>query len=462
MPVLDRPELEASPLADLHTIANELGVDGFRRLRREELIAAILGESDQLDESDALADDPKPRARSSRRESSSSSSSSSSSAKRATRDERGSKERDVTARRPSSRSASETARTRSGSGRDGSDDARVAEGIVEVRDNGSAFLRLHPPGPSDDDIYIAPAQVKRCELKSGDKVTGPVRKPRRSERHPSLARIETINGESADTRGPGTPRAQTDTASAGAGGRRGSRSGTRTDAVESASAFPTQPLGLGSADPTVGAVERLAPLGYGSRAVIVGASRSGKTELLRRMLAALGAHSDLEVSLALVGVRPEEIVDWQAGAVKPVGALSFAASAEQQGKVVAQALEHAERAAGRGKHAVLLVDTLDGLQPDVARKALASAHTASTPGRRPGAGSLTVIGTALSPFGGETTVIALDVALAASGRFPALDVTTSGTLRPELLVGEDGAQAIRRAHASQTPAGRRWWPFGRR
>src|SRR3954469_5848755 len=40
--VLDRAELEQSPLADLHLIANELGVDGFRRLRRDDLIDAIV------------------------------------------------------------------------------------------------------------------------------------------------------------------------------------------------------------------------------------------------------------------------------------------------------------------------------------------------------------------------------------------------------------------------------------
>jgi transcription termination factor Rho len=58
------------------------------------------------------------------------------------------------------------------------------------------------------------------------------------------------------------------------------------------------------------------------------------------------------------------------------------------------------------------------------------------------AGSLTVIGTASAPLGGETTVIALDAALAAAGTFPALNAGASGSIRPELLVGEDGAAAI--------------------
>jgi transcription termination factor Rho len=58
-----------------------------------------------------------------------------------------------------------------------------------------------------------------------------------------------------------------------------------------------------------------------------------------------------------------------------------------------------------------------------------------------------VIATSSQPLGGETTVIALDPTLAAAGRFPALDLVASGTIRPELLVGEAGAQAIAEARA---------------
>ena len=227
-----------------------------------------------------------------------------------------------------------------------------------------------------------------------------------------------------------------------------------------ASAFPTEPLRFGSSDATVQAVETLAPIGYGSRAVIVGGSRAGKTELPRRMLEALAAQGDLDLSLVLVGVRPEEIAEWEAGPVKPAAALSFASSADAQGQAVEEALQLATRAASGGKNAVVLIDTLDGLHPNTARKALASAQKKAGSGRlrsrRGQPGSLTVIGTANRPFGGETTVIALDVALASSGRFPAIDVMASGTLRPELLVGEEGAREIMRAHASHAPRAKGW------
>jgi transcription termination factor Rho len=63
-------------------------------------------------------------------------------------------------------------------------------------------------------------------------------------------------------------------------------------------------------------------------------------------------------------------------------------------------------------------------------------------------GSLTVIATAAQPVGGETTVIALDRALTSTGRYPALDLVASGTLRSELLVGDAGAEAIAQARAA--------------
>jgi transcription termination factor Rho len=85
---------------------------------------------------------------------------------------------------------------------------------------------------------------------------------------------------------------------------------------------------------------------------------------------------------------------------------------------------------------VLLIDSLDGLTPAAARRAIAGARALVD------GGSLTIVAASSLPVGGETTVVALDAALTGAGRFPALDLVRSGTLRPEKLVGEDGARAI--------------------
>ncbi len=453
MPVLERSELQASPLADLHAIANEVGLDGFRRLRKAELIDAILGESapaaetDETDqESDRADDAPRSRRRRPAR------------ARRARTDVEGagdddtepadrgesadSREEDDSAgggtasaskaRRGRRRGArgganadSETS-AKSGAADDtqepGDATARIAAGVVEVLGNGSAFLRVSPPEPSDEDVYISAAQVRRCELVSGDRVTGPVRTPRRSERYPSLVRIDTINGDSAD--------AVSD--------------GARYD--ELAVDWARERLALDSKDSTLEAIEWLTPIGRGSRVVIVGARQAGKTETLRRLVEALQGRDDLEVTVVLAGARPEEIAEWRDGPVAPVAALSFAASADSQDQAVERALEAGKRVAARGGDALVAIDGLDGLHPAAARKALATARNL-----REG-GSLTVIATASQPLGGETTIIALDATLTATGSQPLLDLVNSGTIKPELLVGEDGAEAITKARAAALEA----------
>jgi len=210
--------------------------------------------------------------------------------------------------------------------------------------------------------------------------------------------------------------------------------------------WPRERLALGSQDPTLEAIEWLTPIGRGSRVVIVGARHAGKTETLRRLLDGVHGREDLDVTLVLSGARPEEIAQWREGPVAPVAALSFAASSDSQDQAVERAIDAGRRVAARGGDALVAIDSLDGLHPAAARKALAAARNLRE------AGSLTVIATAEQPLGGETTVIALDVALTSTGRQPALDLVNSGTLKPELLVGEDGAEAITKARASAQEA----------
>jgi transcription termination factor Rho len=391
--VLDRSELEQSPLADLHLLANELGVDGFRRLRREELIDAIVarqsGDAAPTPETDEEeAEERRPR--------------------RGRRGGRG---------RGRARGADEEGATDEDAGeevRPAQDEPeRTVEGVVELLANGSGFIRLSPPEPTDDDVYISAAQVKRCELVSGDRISGPLRPPRRSERFPSLVRVDTINGRPADE----------------------VAEGTRFEDLPVA--FPSQRFELGSEDATVKAIEWLTPFGRGSRVVIAGLPRAGKSEALRRLHEALGTLEGIEVSLVLAGVRPEELGE--------SGGVSFAASPDAQAQVVEQAIEQGRRVAARGGDAVVLVDTLEYLPPAAARRALAAARNIVD------GGSLTVIATAPAPLGGETTVVTLDAALTALGQFPALDLATCGVLRPELLVGDAGAEAIAKARTEALP-----------
>jgi transcription termination factor Rho len=479
MSVITRSALEASPLADLHTIASELGLDGYRRLRKADLVDRIIvqqgGEeaveaaASNGDGSDEATEAPKRRSRGGR--------SSRSRRKDADEDviatEDAVVEEEIEAEEAAEievdvdiepvgdsdveteAEAQERPKRRSRGGRGGRDrdrggdrerggdrngdrdrdrdrdrderdavparpadrEDRIIEGTVELLPNGSGFVRLTPPEPSDDDVYVSAAQVRRCELVSGDKVGGPVREPRRSERYPSLIRIDTINGRPADE----------------------VAEGTHFDDLPCT--LPTERLALGSEDATLKAIEWLTPIGKGSRVAIVGEAHAGKSEALKRLAGALKAIEGLEVHVVLAAVRPEECAEWRASDIEPVASLSLAASADAAGQAVERAVDTAKRITARGGDVVVLIDGLDSVPPHAARRALAAARNVVD------GGSLTIVATATAPVGGETTIIALDRTLTRTGRFPALDLVASGTLRPELLVGDAGADAIAQARA---------------
>jgi transcription termination factor Rho len=141
----------------------------------------------------------------------------------------------------------------------------------------------------------------------------------------------------------------------------------------------------------------------------------------------------------LTGVRPEELSGWKSGTIEPAAAVTFAASSDAQDHAAELVIDQARRIVTRGADAVVLIDSLDLLHPHVARKVLAAARNISD------GGSLTVIAASSKPLGGETTVIGLDPALTLTGSFPALDLASSVTLRANLLVGDDGAEAIAKA-----------------
>ncbi len=496
MSVLTRSSLEGSPLADLHLLAAELGLDGYRRLRKADLVQAVLEaqpggapEEEALEDGTTDEEAPKPRARrrggrsrtrdadpdeddahapavadgesasapdgddeddhSARPRRSRGGRNRGGAAAgeggsreepegrrdrggrqeqggRGGRGERGASGREERGREEREERGSREPRNGRDErpGREGraprdeaAEEGAPVTGVVELLGNGSGFLRVSPPEPSDDDVYISAAQVRRCELVSSDRIAGPVRAPRRSERYPSLIRIDTINDRPADEVAEGTPW------------------------DELACAFPTERFALGSEDPTLKAIEWLTPIGRGSRVAITGGPRAGKSEALKRLAGALAAQEGLDVSLVYVGVRPEELREAPEG-LMPVAALGLGVSPDAQAQAVERAIDTAKRIAARGGHAVVLVDSLAAVPVPVARRALAAARAIVD------GGSLTVIATAPDALGGETTVIALDATLTSTGRLPALDLVGSGTLRPELLVGEAGAEAIAQARAT--------------
>src|SRR5205085_6735551 len=133
MAVLQRKELEASPLADLHAIAAELGLEGYRGLRKEELIARILEAQDGEPAPDAAEDAPAAEEEPEEEE-------------EAAAPER---ELELVDSTPPPDPEPEVA------------DEPVTEeetvtGLLDILPNGSGFLRIDPGNVSRDDVYVSP------------------------------------------------------------------------------------------------------------------------------------------------------------------------------------------------------------------------------------------------------------------------------------------------------------------
>src|SRR5687767_14535085 len=198
MSVLDRSELEQSHLADLHAIAAELGIEGYRRLGRDALIEAILAGGGDGGDEEAGGAGEKPRGRGRQLR-----------LRRGREDEEEKPEQAdgddgeevVLPEGDDTESAAPEPKEKKEKKERPREDAPAEEartGVLDILPGGSGFMRADAFVHAREDVYVSPAQIRRCELRAGDEIAGPVRPPRRSERCPSLVRVETVNGQPAD------------------------------------------------------------------------------------------------------------------------------------------------------------------------------------------------------------------------------------------------------------------------
>lgn len=222
---------------------------------------------------------------------------------------------------------------------------------------------------------------------------------------------------------------------------------------------PSRPLALGDAL-AARMVQLVAPLGRGQRALIAGPAGSGATALLQEVGRGL-ASEGVRVHAVLVDVRPEEVPEWD-GSVEVVAA-DTASSPRDQVALAERSLDEAKRAAERGEHAVLLLDSLSrlarayGLAQGAGPEAVEASKrwfSAARDGGE-GRGSLTLIATARMETGSSfdalvhdaledsaNMVVRLNPDLAARGKYPAIDADRSRTLGEDALLDEERRRVL--------------------
>jgi len=424
-------------LADLHAKAAEAGVNGYRMLSREALIAELSSgggrkrsrwprrkapdvdaesKTDELkivEDTKAESDsEPKPARRRGRR----------GGRGRGGRD----RERLTADERRDERQAS------------ADDETEDITGILELTRQRHGFLAVEG---SDDDVYVSASQVRRCELTEGDEVTGPARAPRRGERHRALVRVNLVNGEPPVEAPPQK--------------KKGDGGVAKADRFDSLTPVPpSKRIDLpADAGTLVRAADLLAPLAYGQRVLVKAAPRAGRTTLLRDLAQALGGVEGLELTVVLIDERPEEAPAWSDAVPSADLALAPAdLSPAEQVKVARSALERARKQAQDGADAVLICDSLSRLA--VAAKGVDDVKRLFGSGRalaEDDAGSLTVVATTLGDEGDafeavtttETSLIALDPTLAAEGITPALIFAECLAVGDDKILPEEEMDGLR-------------------
>ena len=319
-----------------------------------------------------------------------------------------------------------------------------AEGILEIVDDGYAFIRRNGLLPSADDVYVPSPMVRRLGLRQGDTVGGVIRAPREGEKFWGMLRVEIVSG--------------TDPESA----RRRPHFGDLT---------PIHPIELINLETVPSNLSQrlinlVNPLGKGQRALIVSPPKAGKTSLLKQIAQGVTAnYPEISLMVCLIGERPEEVTDMRRSVKGEVFSSTFDEPTENHTHVAEMALEIAKRRTEAGADVVVLLDSITRLARAYNLALPPSGRTLSggidpialyPPKRFFGAarkleegGSLTIIGTCLVDTGSKmddviyeefkgtgNSELVLDRKLAEKRIFPAIDVQRSGTRREELLLDE--------------------------
>ena len=328
---MDEATLKSKKVADLKEIAKTFGLKGYEKMKKAELIAALMIDEKPAEETPAVeapdAEEPaaeEPAAGAPVEEA-----------------------QEVPEEHHRKRSRKGTRVTKGDKVPEqvvpDKDDRYEAEGILDMAEDGFGFLRFNNFLTSDKDIYVAPAQIRRFNLKTGDKVKGICRPPKGDARFGALLYVVSVNDEEP-----------------GAAIR-------RPDFNSLTPIFPREKLVMedGRSELSLRIIDLIAPIGKGQRGLIVAPPKAGKTVLLKKIANSIEKHyPEVEMIVLLVDERPEEVTDFKRSLINEKSEVIYSTFDEQPQhhvKVAEMVLGRAQRLAEQGKDVVILLDSITRL-----------------------------------------------------------------------------------------------------
>lgn len=324
-------------------------------------------------------------------------------------------------------------------------------GVLELHPDGYGFLRSDYFLPSNKDIYVSMAQIRRFGLRSGDHVSGKTRPRRDGDKYTAMLYITEINGQTVE------------------------EAQARPSFDELTPIYPTRRIDLESHDgqplEDMRLIDLIAPLGFGQRGLLLFPPVVDKATLLEHFAKVISTnHPEAQVFVLLIDETPEDVTMFREQVPCAVLASTFDQPPETHLRLTDMVLERAQRLVEMGKDVVLIVDSLTRLAKIYPTSMAAQGQSVVNPTslfrakKLFGAarclkegGSLTIIGAMLSgskvddsiaqEFKGTANMeLTLDASLAHAGINPPIDLQLSGTKRAETLLTEtqrEGLQLVR-------------------
>ena len=394
-----REKYESLPLTELKAVAKTRGIKGLSGMKKEEVIEAMLLEDKKLKE-----------------------------------------ERETKESAPSPEIAQ-------------LDSGVSVTGILEVMSDGFGFIRSDNYMPGENDIYVAPAQIRKFGLKTGDIITGNTKIKTEKEKFGALLYVTAINGMNPAV------------------------AAKRKNFETMTPIFPDQRIYLERPGGSVAMriVDEISPIGKGQRGMIVSPPKAGKTTLLKDIAKSITVNNpEMNLIILLIDERPEEVTDIKEAIEGPnveVIYSTFDEQPEHHKRVSEMVIERAKRLVEHGKDVAILLDSITRLARAYNLTVSPSGRTLSggldpaalhMPKRFFGAarnmregGSLTILATALVDTGSKmddvvfeefkgtgNMELVLDRKLSEKRVFPAIDIARSGTRREDLLFKPQEQEAM--------------------